>query len=367
MTARFLAGRALARTMYEDAVQPLMRVHALGLPYGAALVGPGSDVLGYDTERSMDHDWGPRLTLFLSEQDLAAWSGRLDEMFLRELPPTVAGFPTRFREFADDPGVVQMATRDEDAALSHRVRITAVSAFMQDTLGIGTLDELDVATWLTVPEQTLLEVTGGEVFRDDPGELREMRERLRWYPDDIWRYKLAAVWKRIAQVEPFVGRTGEVDDDLGSQVIAMSLVRDAMRIALLQERQYAPYAKWLGSAFARLPVAARVMPHLDAARYARDWQAREKGVVEVMTILAERQNDLGLAPWVDVTPRPFHSRPFTIIDAERIAEALTDAIEDPEVRALPRHLGGIDQFVDSTDALVRHELRDALRAWLRGR
>jgi len=47
--------------------------------------------------------------------------------------------------------------------------------------------------WLTVPEQRLLAVTSGRVYHDGLGEtLIEARERLRYYPDDVWRYLLAA-------------------------------------------------------------------------------------------------------------------------------------------------------------------------------
>jgi hypothetical protein len=53
------------------------------------------------------------------------------------------------------------------------------------------------------------------------------------------------------------------------------------------------------------------------------------------------------------------------MDAERFADALTASIEDPVVRALPRHLGGIDQYLDSTDALVHGELRRVIREWVR--
>ncbi|HLU36909.1 MAG TPA: hypothetical protein VKZ61_14150, partial [Thermomicrobiales bacterium] len=62
---KFIPGRELSARFYTEAVRPILDAHAAGIPYAAALVGPGSDVLGFDTPRSMDHDWGPRLTLFL--------------------------------------------------------------------------------------------------------------------------------------------------------------------------------------------------------------------------------------------------------------------------------------------------------------
>ncbi len=361
---KFIPGRELSVRFYTEAVRPILDVHAAGIPYAAALVGPGSDVLGFDTPRSMDHDWGPRLTLFLPEAGFEADAARLDEMLLRDLPDTVAGFPTRFREFANDPGIVHMATGDGEGPLAHRARITTVSAFLRETIGVPATDDLDAASWMAIPGQVLLEVTGGAVYHDEPGDLTAARGALAWYPDDVWRYRLAAAWKRIAQVEPFVGRSGEVDDDLGSHVIAMSMVRDIMHLALLQERRYAPYSKWLGTAFSRLEVAGEIDPLLDSARFARSWSERERGIVEALAILGTRQNDLGLSVAVDPTPRPFFDRPFMVVDAERFANALDEAITDPAVKALPRHLGGIDQFVDSTDALVSRELRDAIRTWM---
>ena len=78
----FLPGLVLAREL-SNVVQPILAESFPSLEYSAALVGPGSDVLGFDTPMSMDHDWGPRLLLFVpddAEQTLAATiHGRLSE------------------------------------------------------------------------------------------------------------------------------------------------------------------------------------------------------------------------------------------------------------------------------------------------
>jgi hypothetical protein len=60
------SGLELARGHYHDAVAPLVgdRVHS------AALLGWGSDVLGFDTERSTDHGWGPRLQVFVARKGI---------------------------------------------------------------------------------------------------------------------------------------------------------------------------------------------------------------------------------------------------------------------------------------------------------
>lgn len=62
---------------------------------------------------------------------------------------------------------------------------------------------------------------------------------------------------RLSQEEPFVGRCGEVGDDLGSAVVAARQVRDLIKLCLLMNRAYPLYGKWLGTVFAALPVPRR--------------------------------------------------------------------------------------------------------------
>ncbi|GAB3877607.1 hypothetical protein GCM10027612_00710 [Microbispora bryophytorum subsp. camponoti] len=89
-------GLELSRRFYLEAVAPLLARRFGGLTHTAALLGPGSEVLGYDTERSTDHDWGPRLQLFLSPEDAAADGEAVDAMLAGSLPPRFLGYPTNF-------------------------------------------------------------------------------------------------------------------------------------------------------------------------------------------------------------------------------------------------------------------------------
>jgi hypothetical protein len=121
-----------------------------------------------------------------------------------------------------------------------------------------------------------------------------------------------------------------------------------MRLSFLLERRYAPYTKWLGSAFARLESAGDVGPHLASMLEARDFAEREAAWLAAVEAIAVRHNGLGLTEPLDPTVRPFHNRPFRVLDAGRFASATIDTVGDPFLRALPR-VGSIDQVVDSTD------------------
>lgn len=198
----------------------------------------------------------------------------------------------------------------------------------------------------------------GRVFRDDTGELAEARRRLAWYPDDVWRYLLGCQWQRVAQLEPFVGRTGDVGDELGSRLIAASLVGDAMRLAFLIERQYAPYAKWFGTAFQRLTLAPALGGYLEAALVATGWRERESALVTGFERLGHASNALEFADAVDPSPRRFYDRPYRVLDAHRFRDALDRTIADPAVRAVIERVGwvgAVDQLSDCVDLLTDND------------
>ncbi len=339
MSATFLPGIELSRRLYAEVVRPVLDEACPGLPYSAGLIGHGSEVLGFDTERSTDHDWGPRLLIFLADEQ----AGRADE--LREvvggrLPETFLGFPTVFPEG------------------SHRVVVTGVGDWLRWRLGFDPRQRLELGDWLAAPTQVLGEVTGGAIFHDGLGDLDRVRERLAWYPDDVWRYVLACQWQRIGQEEAFPGRAAQVGDDLGSAIIAARLARDVVRLCLLMERRYPPYSKWLGSAFARLPIAATVGPPLTDALVARDWSERERWLNAAYVEVCRAHNALGLTEPLDPEPVRFWDRPFFVPAAERFAEALRATITDPALRRLPL-IGAADHFIDSTDGINQYPVRAA--------
>jgi hypothetical protein len=106
---------------------------------------------------------------------------------------------------------------------------------------------------------------------------------------------------------------------------------------------------WAG-AFARLDSAATVGPLLTAALTASDWPAAQQPLVAAYQQAAIRHNQLGLTAPLDPSPRPFHDRPYLVIDANRFTDACLAAMADRTLAVLPP-IGAIDQFVDSTDAL----------------
>ena len=148
-----------------------------------------------------------------------------------------------------------------------------------------------------------------------------------------------------------MGRTAETGDELGSRLLAGRLARDLIRMAFLLERRYAPYVKWLGTAFHEMAIARELGPALDAAIAADTYPDREAALVRAYEIAMRATNGLELAPAVEPTARPFYGRGFLVSMGERFGDALHAAITDSEVLELPRHIGAVDQYIDSTDVL----------------
>jgi hypothetical protein len=378
MTAGFIPGLELARLFYAEQIRPLLGEDFPGLRHSAARIGPGSEVLGFDSPRSTDHDWGPAVQLFLADENAAPdLVAAVSELLADRLPTEFRGYPTVFA-----------ASGAEHESSSHWVEVSGIRAWLTEMLGFDPRVGVQLLDWLATPTQTLAEVTSGAVFHDglaEPsarsgagleaarkpiarykggmaaarkpavasgGGLAAARRALAWYPHDVWLYVLACQWQRIDQEEPFPGRCAEAGDELGSALVTARLARDLVRLVLLMQRRYPPYSKWLGTAFARTPAAAAMLPLLTGALTARSWPDREANLCAGYEAAARLHNELGLTPHVNPAVRPsFYQRPYRALGAGRFVQALRDAITDEQIRGLPLS-GAVDQFIDNTDATV---------------
>ena len=163
MAPAYVPGLQLAREFYAGAVRPLIEEQFPGLSYAAALLGPGSEVLGFDSQRSTDHDWGPRLQVFPSDGDAVRHAAAITAMRASRLPASFRGYPVAFpvtRELAGTP--------------RHHVEVVGLGAWLTGQLGFDPRLAVMPRDWLATPAQRLAEFTAGAVFRDQPGELTRL-------------------------------------------------------------------------------------------------------------------------------------------------------------------------------------------------
>jgi hypothetical protein len=335
----FVPGQELNAVFHVEVIAPLLGDR----PHAAALLGPGSDVLGYDTAVSTDHGWGPAMLVFVPADQVGPVRAAIDS----GLPERFRGWPVRFGS--------------DRVAVRHHVDVCELGDWLRGHLGTDPRAAMTAVDWLTIPQQALLEVTRGRIYADHDGELGRVRALLARFPPQVRRWLLACQWTRVAQEEAFVGRTAQVGDELGSRLLAGRLVRELMRLAFLLADEYWPYPKWFGTAFARLPLAEGLAPALERAVAASTHPDREDALVAAYETVAAAHNATGLTEPVDPTVRPFHERPFRVLDAGRFADACRAAVTDPWLRGLPP-IGSVDQVADSTDVLAAIGVARRLRA-----
>jgi hypothetical protein len=352
MKTAFIPGLRLSQEFYRGLVHPILDRCFPGLVHAAGLIDGGSEVLGFDDKTSMDHDWGPRLMLFLSEEDMQRYARQIKHTLANQLPHEFNGYPTNFSSPDPDDNGTQLLKPIIQGPVNHGVAVQTVGGFFHDYLGFDIQQPLEPADWMTFSEQRLLTITSGAVFHDGLG-LEAARSCFSYYPQDVWLYLLAAGWRRIGQEEHLMGRAGMVGDEVGSVLIAARLVRDIMRLCFLMEKTYAPYPKWFGSAFRKLNCAGTLWPVFQGVLRSDTWQDRERYLVQAYEYIAARHNTLKLTGPMPEKAISFYGRPFRVIAQHGFAEALLKEIQDPEVKRIAQRplIGSLDLFSDNVDLL----------------
>ncbi len=327
-------GLELARALYAEVVGP-----ALAVPHTGCLIGEGSDVFGYDTERSADHEWGPRVQIFVEREKVDSTRALIETT----LPENFHGFPTRWFSLAL-------------GQVTHHVEVDTAEDWLSQHL--PTLPpNPDLAVWLAAPQQHLLQLTAGQVFRDDFGLLTRVRRTYQWYPEDVWRWMIASQWHLIGNTEPLLGRTIETGDQRGARLLTARLCQLSMEMAYLQHRRYQPYAKWFGQGFAALPVSVSLDPLLDDALTELPSLGPDGPLQQVLLQLAGTHNELHISEPVEPVIGDFAVgvndavRPFPVLNTAAFIGATVDSIVDVGVRNLPR-VGALDQLTHGDDQLI---------------
>ncbi len=341
----------LCKLLHQEIIQPALDVAFPGLPYAAAVIGAGSEVLGFDDMISSDHDWSPHVTLFLNGDDCARDGDAVRGALREALPPSFQGYP------------VSMGPPSHDYRCTE---VRTVRDFILSYLSFDPNNDLQPLDWLTFPEQKLRSITAGAVYHDGVG-LEALRHRFAYYPHDVWIYLLLAGWGRIGQEEHLMGRAGSAGDEVGAAIIASRLVRDLMRLCFLMEKQYAPYPKWFGTAFKTLKCADGLLPILQEIQLAPTWEEREKHFAEAWERLGAIHNALDITEPIQVEYSPFFTRPYRVCSPKCSGGSFMDAmrgqIKDPKISRLTVRglFGGIDQWSDSTDILDNPSWRGILK------
>src|SRR5262245_2694917 len=129
----FIKGLDLSRRFYDEVVKQILERHDRELPYAAALIGAGSEVLGFDDAMSTDHDWGPSVTIFV-RPEASHLVEVIAELMRHELPHQFLGYSTNYIHAPEEPGVQVMAITTR-GVVNHRVQAVTIDSYIMNFLG----------------------------------------------------------------------------------------------------------------------------------------------------------------------------------------------------------------------------------------
>lgn len=344
-TDNFIKGLPLCRAFFFRVAKPILDECFPDLRYTAGLFGYGSDVLGYDDTVSTDHMWGPRFYLLLEESDF----DRRDEIFdalAARLPYTFEGYSVNFSVPNMEDHGVRTAEYREAGPVHPLIFIDTVDRFTKSYLGKTEPESWDERDWLACSEHRLLGFTSGELYVDNL-QFAAVRAAAARYPDVVRRYLIASQWFLLAEEQAFVRRCGDVSDDIGSRLCTARMMERLMRLCFLYCDCYAPYSKWFGTAFGKLPVDPEISIAIAEALRANHINSRERAQVRAQHLVAALHNKSGLTDPVDTTPRPYFSRKIQVIGADRIAAAVAQTLTGSPLEGLSL-IGSVSQVSNLT-------------------
>lgn len=345
----FIKGLELCKGFFFEEAKPIINKHFPNIKYSAGLIGYGSDVLGYDDIVSCDHMWGPRFYMFLSQEDIKQ-KDAIFNAFAKNLPYTYKGFCVNFTSPDPNDNGVQHPHYVSEGDVNPLIFITTFSDFLNDELGIVDFDCLHAVDWLTLSEHRLLSITKGTLFYDDLN-ISETISKISFYPDDVRRYLIASNWDIIASEQAFIKRCSDVEDEIGSVIICTRIAERLMRLCFLYEKTYAPYSKWLGTAFSELNIDNRIKTAIYNAIHADNPLVREEEIVNAQSLVGEMHNNSGITPPIDFKTESYFGRNIKVIFADKFADITARTLDDSELTAFPligslSQIGGLSSISD---------------------
>ena len=220
-------GRELAHQVAQDIELNLPDL----APYMClALVGTGSECLGFDDAISEDHDFTKRCQLFLPADIYETNKERLQSYFKNYAYGTVqieciSKFYQRYTLYPEGPQCEKEFRR--------------------------------------VPQDLLCTATNGEVFLDNFGSFTHIRQRLlAYYPEDIRLRKIAYELNQLAQSGQYnLPRMLQRGDTIAASLALHQFVHHYMLLVHLFNKSYAPFYKWLYRHSCTLPILGNTVKH----------------------------------------------------------------------------------------------------------
>lgn len=223
-----VSGLELCRRYYETQVRPMLEEQFPDFTdkIAVGLVGEGSDCFGFDDAISRDHDWGPDICMWVTDETYGQIGEALQQAY-EKLPCEFMGY-----------------RRTHSAMGQGRRGVMTISSFYRRLLQTSDYEGID---WQQVSDASLAAAVNGEVFRDTEGIFSAFREKLqRGYPEQIRLLKIAESGARFSQTGQYnYFRMAKRGDWFTARMMLSDGIKEAMKLQHYIEGSYPPHDKWL--------------------------------------------------------------------------------------------------------------------------
>ena len=204
----------------------------------AGVLGGGSDSLGADDELSRDHDWGIGQCRILLPRDAVKQHGpAVEKLLAAAVPDEYLGFP-------------------KEILRPEAIRVTTINEVYRSLCNLTHPPDTP-SGWASADGSALGMATYGWVIYDPSGALMERKRAFEtaYYPEDVWKWKMAGVLWEIWQFGDYNGisRLARRGDGVGLLIGQGQFVESVMRLVCMLNRRFSLFWKWLHWQFAQMP------------------------------------------------------------------------------------------------------------------
>lgn len=177
-------GMTLCKNFWLSTIRPMIaeRYPAYVNRIAAGLVGYGSECFGFDDAISRDHDFSPRVCLWLTDEDYQAIGSALEQDYDKLRNSTGSTIQRTARTFGENK----------------RDGVFTIGNFFTRLTGYATAPSANNPhEWLMLSESTLASATNGKVFADALGDFSKTRQSFKLMPDDV---RLSLLSRRLGMM-----------------------------------------------------------------------------------------------------------------------------------------------------------------------
>ncbi|MCR5507708.1 MAG: DUF4037 domain-containing protein [Lachnospiraceae bacterium] len=284
-----IKGLELSRRFYEEYGKAM--IHDNFPEYEdritVGLVGRGSECYGFDDELSHDHDHGPDFCIWVDD-DVYDEAGTAIQEAYDALPLEYMGFE-RSRIIPPDGKRTGVLRTKEFYSRILNITEECLTGYVDGTDGDG--------IFAIVREEDLSQCTNGSIFARGTGDFLRIRDKLSYYPDNIWRRRIAEELHYSAQMGQYnYIRMLKRGEKVASEIALAGYMEHTMKLVYLINRRYAPYYKWLHRGMAGLEKAAVIMDIFNAVYDMPKGDERIRMTTEIVAaIIIEELEKIGMA------------------------------------------------------------------------